>query len=70
MPSMANQSLETLFHVNPTRSLMMADKEISYIQRNDRSSSDDSLRKDEETPQVGEQDWTPEEERKLVCVST
>lgn len=37
----------------------------SQIEQADIASSNDSLRKDEEQP-VSDQDWTPEEERKLV----
>ena len=49
----------------------MADgKEINtlHVEENAIHSSDTSLRKDEETPSASAEDWTPEEERKLVCV--
>lgn len=51
----------------------MADaKEIntSHIEEDTVHSSDNSLRKDEESPSSSAEDWTPEEERKLVFVTS
>ena len=50
----------------------MADsnKEVfSHVERHGASSSEGSLRKDEESPATGGEDWSPEEEKKLVYVS-
>lgn len=40
-----------------------------HIEKHERGSSDGSLRRDEESPATGTEDWSPEEEKKLVYVS-
>ena len=47
----------------------MAEKEgVHHIEAREPNSSNESIPKDEQIPAAVEQDWTPEEERKLVCV--